>query len=75
MRDHKPEPFGLMGGVRCMGCDETWPCEVSRLRAALENARRDLFSVAPKRGSRSPIRKVVDVAVKRIEDALAPYEN
>lgn len=36
MREHKAEPFGLMGGVRCAGCDETWPCEVTRLRAALQ---------------------------------------
>lgn len=39
-------------------------------RAALENARRDLFSVAPKKGSRSPIRAVVEAAVERIEAAL-----
>ena len=34
--EHKPEKFGLMDGIRCAACDETWPCEMSRLRAAAE---------------------------------------
>lgn len=41
MKDHKAEPFGLMGGVRCAACDETWPCEVSFLRAQLEAAAKE----------------------------------
>ena len=31
MKDHHAEPFGLMGGVRCAACDETWPCEIALL--------------------------------------------
>jgi hypothetical protein len=44
------------------------------LREALENARRDIFMMAPKRGSRSPLRKVAEAAAERIEHALAKTE-
>lgn len=46
------------------------PGTVERLRAALEDARRDLFSISPKAGSRSPVRKVAEDAASRIEAAL-----
>lgn len=44
--------------------------EIERLRAALEDARRDIFSMAPKQGSRSPLRKVAEAATARIEKVL-----
>ena len=49
MREHRAEPFGLMGGIRCAGCDETWPCEVTTLRAENERLRamhQDMCGVA-----------------------------
>lgn len=44
--------------------------EIDLLRAALENARRDIFSLAPKQDSRSPLRKVAEAAAARIEEVL-----
>lgn len=44
--------------------------ETCALRAALENARRDIFAIAPKRGSRSPLRKVAEEAAMNIAIAL-----
>ena len=41
------------------------------LLAALENARRDLLSVCPQRGSPSPKRLIILNAVARIEAAIA----
>lgn len=41
------------------------------MRSALEDARRDIFMMAPKHGSRSPMRKVAEAAAERIERALA----
>lgn len=44
--------------------------KIERLRAALENARRDIFLLAPKIGSRSPLRKAAENAAGRIETIL-----
>jgi hypothetical protein len=45
--------------------------ENEKLRAALENARRDIYLIAPKPNSRSPLRTVAEAAAQRIEIALA----
>lgn len=49
--------------------------EIERLLAALENARRDLLSISPKAGSRSPLRKVAEEAAKRIEAAIGNQQR
>lgn len=35
MKEHKPREPSLAGIIRCEACDETWPCEAMKLRAAL----------------------------------------
>lgn len=49
--------------------------ENQRLRLALENARRDLIGVCPKRGSKSPRRLIMENAIERIEAALSPHQG
>lgn len=44
--------------------------EIDRMRAALEDARRDMISVRPQRGSKSPKRLILGNAIARVEAAL-----
>ena len=70
--DYPPTPEFPIGSIERSYADGYAAAqhEIERLRMALENARRDIFSIAPKRGSRSPLRKVAEEAAMNIAIAL-----